>query len=315
MTLAFIKPSQVATHTRLWPRLVIPVFVALLLVAGRGAPAAEPIVHGQGLLWQIDREGVRPSYLFGTMHVTDEAVVTLPPAVAQAFARADSLTVEVILTPETPYRMLQAMVLRDGRSLDGILGGELFGRTAAVAARYGFDPAGLKGLKPWAAMTLVSLPLAELRRRAAGKEALDERLQAEARGRGLALHGLESIDEQIAVFDSLKEADQVAMLAAVVDFHGELAGLFEGMLEAYLARDTARILALSESQQGGFDPALVAAFNERVIFAHNNRMVARMTPRLAEGGSFIAVGALHLPGDRGIVSQLQDSGYRVTRLY
>ena len=313
MTLAFIKPSQVATHTRLWPRLVIPVFVALLLVAGRAAPAA--VVHGQGLLWQIDHEGVGPSYLFGTMHVTDDAVVTLPPAVAQAFARADSLTVEVILTPETPYRMLQAMVLRDGRSLDGILGGELFGRTAAVAAGYGFDPAVLKGLKPWAAMTLLSLPLAELQRRAAGKEALDERLQTEARGRGLVLHALESMDEQIAVFDGMKEADQVAMLAAVVDTNGELDGLFAGMLDAYLARDTARILALSETQQAGFDPALAEAFNEQVIFARNDRMVARMAPRLAEGGSFIAVGALHLPGARGIVSQLQDRGYRVTRLY
>ena len=44
-------------------------------------------------------------------------------------------------------------------------------------------------------------------------------------------------------------------------------------------------------------------------------MVERMAARLSEGKAFIAVGALHLPGDEGILNLLQRDGYRITRLY
>jgi hypothetical protein len=44
-------------------------------------------------------------------------------------------------------------------------------------------------------------------------------------------------------------------------------------------------------------------------------MVERLRPRLAEGGAFVAVGALHLPGEEGILRLLERQGYRVTRLY
>ena len=63
------------------------------------------------------------------------------------------------------------------------------------------------------------------------------------------------------------------------------------------------------------DVFVVQAFTEQLIDDRNDHMVERMLPRLAEGKAFIAVGALHLPGERGILKQLEDQGYRVTRVY
>ncbi len=300
---------------RFWLRLAVPMFAVLLVLAGRPVLAIETPVYGQGLLWQIESDGVRPSYLFGTMHVTDDDVVRLPAEVTQAFDRADSLTVEVVATPDTPYRMYQAMLLSDGRGLDQVIGAELFRRTAMVAARYQLDPRILRTFKPWAAMAMLSLPVAEVARQRAGEKALDDRLQLAAARRGMTMHSLETLEEQIAVFDGLSEANQVAMLASVIEFSDDLDSFFEQMLQAYLARDTAQILAISEAAQTGLDPSLVSAFTENLIYVRNDRMVKRMAARLAEGGSFIAVGALHLPGERGILRQLEQQGYRVTRLY
>ncbi len=92
--------------------------------------------------------------------------------------------------------------------------------------------------------------------------------------------------------------------------------LFEEMRGAYLDQHPARIFELMQAQQTGFDPALTETFTARLLDARNVRMAERMQPQLAEGGAFIAVGALHLPGESGILKLLlEDRGYQLTRLY
>ena len=308
-------PLPKSPNARLWRHLAVPVFAVLLVLAGRPALTTEGPVYGQGLLWQIEAEGAPPSYLFGTMHVTDDEVVSLPAEVVRAFDRAESLTVEVVSTPDAPYRMYQAMLLGDGRGLDQVVGMELFQRAAAVGVRYGLDPRILRTFKPWAAMAMLSVPVSEVMRQRSGEKALDDLLQVAASQRGMTMHSLETLEEQVAAFERLSEAEQVSMLAVVIELNEEVDAIYEDMRQAYLDRDTARILAISEAHQTGLDPALNDAFAEDLIYSRNDRMVRRMEARLSEGASFIAVGALHLPGERGILRQLEKQGYRVTRIY
>jgi len=61
--------------------------------------------------------------------------------------------------------------------------------------------------------------------------------------------------------------------------------------------------------------ALNEAFLERVLFLRNGRMTETILPRLQSGGAFVAVGALHLYGDRGVLARLREKGYRITRVY
>jgi uncharacterized protein YbaP (TraB family) len=109
-----------------------------------------------------------------------------------------------------------AMVLTDGRTLDGIVGPELFEQVTEVGAGYGLQPQQLKLFKPWVLMAMFSLPPTEMANVAQGGKSLDEVLQIEAAARGTAVHGLESAEEQIAVLQSPSEADQVALLREVV---------------------------------------------------------------------------------------------------
>lgn len=286
-----------------------------LLALGRPALAGAEIPYGNGLLWQIDGAGPEPSYLFGTMHSADEDVTRLAPAVREAFSQAQSLTLEVIMTPEAQMNLAMSMALTDGRTLDQVLGPDLFQRTVTAGRPYGFGQQQLRLFKPWAVMTLLSLPPSEVRRQAAGRKALDQLLQDDAGQRGVPLHSLEEIEEQISLFNDMAEDDQVAMLDATVEQSGQVEGLFEEMRSAYLNQHPARIFELMQAQQTGFNPELVQVFTDRFLDERNDRMVARMQDRLAEGGAFIAVGALHLPGERGILHQLEERGYRLTRLY
>lgn len=286
-----------------------------LMGLGRPAPADSQMPYGQGLLWQIDGAGPAPSYLFGTMHSADEEVTSLAPPVLDAFARAQSLSLEVIMTPEAQMSLAMAMMLSDGRTLDEVLGPDLFQRAVAAGRPYGFGQTQLRLFKPWAIMTLFSLPPSEVKRQAAGEKALDHRLQEAATERGLALHGLEQIDEQISLFNDMAEADQIAMLDSTISQSDQVELMFEKMRNAYLAQEPAAIFELMQAQQTGFDPELVETFTTNLLDTRNTRMVERMQPRLAEGGAFVAVGALHLPGENGILKQLEDQGYRLTRLY
>ncbi|MEE8274735.1 MAG: TraB/GumN family protein [Alphaproteobacteria bacterium] len=286
----------------------------LVLLSGQSAPA-ETLLHGEGLLWRIERPGLAPSYLFGTIHATDERVRELPRPVADAIAATDSLTLEMVITDDVMAELAERMVISDGRLLDEILGLELFAQTAAVGARYGIPEVGLKLVRPWSVWMLFSFPPEEIARQAAGEPALDVMLQADAMSQDKPVYGLENMDEQLALFEGLSESEHIAILTSVVAANGEIGDMFERLIRDYLARDLNAIRAFFFEQTAPADAELVELITERFINVRNELMASRMAPRLAEGDSFIAVGALHLPGERGVLHLLELQGYQIFRVY
>lgn len=300
---------------RRFPRLLASALLLGLALVPRQAVAAEALLHGEGLLWKIERSDVAPSYLFGTYHTTDEQVHDLPRPVAEALAATDSLALEVVSTDDKEARAGRRMVIRDGHLLNEILGSDFFAQVVATGARYGLPEAGLKRLKPWAVWVIISFPPGEVARMAAGYPTLDEALEAEAMARGIPVYGLESLDEQLDAFDGLSENDQIAMLKIALRDNAAVEEMTERLTRFYLARDLSGIHALMIEQMAGADTDLVEMLVDRFIDARNELMVSRMAARLAEGNAFIAVGALHLPGERGILHLLELQGYTVIRVY
>jgi hypothetical protein len=146
---------------------------------------------------------------------------------------------------------------------------------------------------------------------------LDFMLQRMAVTQGKALHYLESVDEQVGAFENMPEQEQLTLLRHAVETHHELQAQTEKLLQAYLARDLALMWQLGESDvvmRPELRP-LKQVFDQRLLYDRNTRMAARMQPQLKSGGAFIAVGALHLYGNRGLLSLLVRDGYRVSRVY
>jgi hypothetical protein len=284
-----------------------------LLIAPATEGAETPF--GKGLLWRIERSSAPASHVFGTIHLTDPRVTELPAPVAAAFDKSRKLAMEVVLEDDMPVRMARFMTLGRGRTLDEVLGNELFLRLIVVTETYGIPEPALRRLKPWAAMTVIAVPREEQERRAAGRLALDLVLDARARQRAMPVIGLEKLEEQLAVFDGLPEADQVALLRQVVDTHGELAAVSGEMIGYYLKRDIGGLLDWMARKSAGDDPRLRRIFLDRLLIGRNQNMSARAEPLFAEGGAFVAVGAGHLPGGKGLLSLLSARGYRITRVY
>lgn len=292
---------------------MLVVGVALPLATGWQALAADSMPYGSGLLWKIERAGVEASHVFGTIHSTDKRVHRLPKPVDSAIRAAKSLILEVARTDDMPIRMARLMMLHDGRRL--ILGAELFGRFAKIARRYGLPANVLQRIKPWAALITISLPPTEKARQAAGRLPLDLALGARAQRRGIPVFGLETVEEQLGLFEGLPEADQISMLAAAVRANAKLGPMFEHMIQTYLERDLEGLMTWAIEQTAGGNARHREIFEIRFLERRNRLMADRLRSRLEAGGAFVAVGAAHLPGETGLLSLLAGRGYRVERVY
>ena len=288
---------------------IAAVFVVLAVLAVVPAGAAERF--GEGLLWRIDGKGAPASHVFGTIHLSDKRVTTLPPAVAREFNQSRSLTIEAGPDLSNLAALANRMIYTDGRDLPGVAGDELFKRTAALVVGLGLPEQMVRIFKPWAVALLLSAPQQD------PTSVLDYVLARTAQEQGKTVLELESMDEQASVFESMSEADQVALLRHAVNNYERLPQLVERLIQSYLKRDLAAMARISQESGGGGEDAvrLYEEFARRLIYERNTRMVTRMEAHLGQGGAFVAIGALHLHGDRGVLSQLERRGWRVTRVY
>ena len=265
----------------------------------------------RGLLWRVERPGVQANYLFGTIHLADSRVTTLPGAVKQPFDAARSFTMEVALDAAGVATLAARMVFNDGRNLPGVAGESLFDRVVPLLEQRGLPRAFAGTLKPWAAMLMISLPPQ------APDDVLDvllSRLAAEQRKRE---YFLETVEEQVAGFEEMSTGEQVALLRHAVETQADLPSLNRKLLDAYLQRNLALMWQVNESEVVKRPDlrALNDVFVQRLVYDRNARMAQRMQQQLGQGGAFVAVGALHLYGDRGVLSLLARSGWQVTRIY
>jgi uncharacterized protein YbaP (TraB family) len=120
------------------------------------------------------------------------------------------------------------------------------------------------------------------------------------------------MEEQIGIFDTMSEEDQIALLRETLDAQPQMPALFEDLIRAYLAQDLDALMARSERYLQDGDPRLAALFREAAVDSRNRRMAERLEPLLDQGGWFVAVGALHLAGEGGILHLLEERGYQIT---
>lgn len=263
----------------------------------------------RGLLWEISKPGMVPGYLFGTIHSEAPAVLRLDGAVQRVLDDASRVVLEVQMDRDAMIYTSAAMLMTDGRLLSTILDGDLFAQAATAMQARGIPELVMERMKPWAvAMTLAMPP-------AVTGEVLDLKLYQFALENNKPVYGLETIREQLDVFEGLPLNDQVALLKDAVEQFTDIDALHAELLAAYLSRDLATLEALNEVSMQTGDQRLARDFQQRLILDRNRRMAERMQEHLEAGGAFIAVGALHLPGEQGLLELLEQRGYSVRVVY
>jgi uncharacterized protein YbaP (TraB family) len=314
---AFALPAAAATACRgqdLMPRLAAeqPALHKEILDAGAATP------NGDALLWRIEKAGVQPSWLYGTIHLTDDRLTTFKPAVTSAIQSARVVALEVAdLSREALAQAMgrSAQLLIDpAGGIDKVLSGDELQVARRVLEEAGLPYQLLGMVRPWFVYTLLAVPACERARAAAGLKALDSRIGELAKSRGTPVVGLETVEDQLRAMAGISADEQANLLRASVKMVSRIDDLTETLVTLYLQEKIGLVwpLNLALAREANLSSDSFRGFESTVLIGRNYRMRDALLPMLAHGGVFAAVGALHLVGNEGLVSLLRQSGYTVT---
>lgn len=282
--------------------------LALLLLAALGLIFAAPQSHADddaGLFWSFSGPAGQKGYLLGTIHSEDPRVLGFTPEFLEALSGSDIFAMELVPDMNTLARLADYMHLPGDQSLAGIIGQERFEAVALALQSYGVPAEQVARMKPWAAMMTLSVPPPET------GLFMDFSLSLRAAGNGLKVIGLETLEQQLAFLEDMPEQQELLLLDHAVDEFSYVAAVHEQMVATYLIGSLDKLYEFSMQQMESLDSEAQAYFFDEGIDARNHRMLEVLMPSLAQGKVFVAVGALHLPGVEGLISLLQQQGFRL----
>lgn len=288
---------------------------ALLWIACASVPP--PVETGQLLLWEVarsDGSGGR-AHVMGSVHLSDDEIA-FDPAVEHALSGAQTLVLEVAPEELDPARMseLTAQVgfLEDGRTLEDLVTPGTWELLEDRIEREGLPRDLVLRMEPW--LVGLTLQLVAFEKRGFDPErGVETSLARSARASGKSIVGLETAAAQISALDGLPIATQELMLRSVLEGDEDADAGMSLLLDAWRKGDTARIEA--EVFAGIDEFPELAPFFEAIYFERNREMASGIARIVDAGGrSFVAVGAAHVVGDRGVPSLLAARGYLVRRL-
>jgi uncharacterized protein len=303
-------------------KLILTVFLCLFGLDGLQAKElissqCEPLVesnlpvevlrHPHGLLWSISKEGLKKSYLFGTIHVSDKDVTTLPRVVDKALHDSEQFVMEALPDPEQMTAFSRTMFFHDGQLLSNFVDAPVYEETKKILYAYGLGSNAVSLMRPWAAFLLMNYPPDE-------GEALDLVLLTLAKQNGASVAGLETLKEQGELFSDLNLQEQVKLLTDTVCHYAIVEEDFVAMKAFYLKRDLAGLYNYAQRYSMSEKP-VYKKLMKKLIDDRNKSMANRMQAMLKKGSAFIAIGSMHLVGKTGVLSLLEKQGYKVTVVY
>lgn len=292
------------------------------LIASRGGSqiaAQEKLEKAvEPMLWEI--VGDTPSYLFGTIHITDSRCTTLHPEAQEAFENADMLYIET--APKDQFRQLSAITMAD-KKLEDVLSEELIERINKqlkdINGALSTDALPAFKVYAWA----IVLPSLEAQMKNPTAEILDMKLVSMAQGAGMDIGGLEDPATQLTGMDALSAEEQIAFLVdsldsmedddeTEVDPEAELA-------ELYLSGNVDKIeeFFTEEMQAGELEDALIEKIMTAMLYDRNKRIAKKIADAMKESPDtsfFFAAGTAHYVGDKSVQAYLKEMGIEVRRV-
>lgn len=275
---------------------------------------ASKVENGQSIFWKIEKSGLKPSWLFGTFHSSDQRILKLPAEFHDAFDNIDTLVLELkeISQPNTIAMELlkhpELTLLPAEKPLDHILPADETAQMAAGLAKKGIPITSVLRMRPW--FIYISLLTCSAPQNAKGEYVLDRQLAVLAENNGADVEGLETPFEQFQAMADLPDDLTMKGLLDVFKLPYSMNDVTETLVDLYLTGNSGLMKAFADDLSD--DKTLDIAFNKRIVTDRNEVMAKRILPYLEQGNVMMAVGALHLPGDQGVVELLRKQGFTLT---
>lgn len=270
------------------------------------------------ILYRVSGNGAKgDSYIFGTHHIAPMSMLDSVPGLRQALGEVAAVCGELdmlqLQTPEAqgvimsygmaPRDSLLTMVLTPEQtdSVNSVFAKYSEGQlTDAVEQMAMLKPA-MVGLQISALESMVAFPEFD------SSQQLDTTIQTIAREEGKTVLALETVEQQMELVlgGSISRQAERLMEAIAADMSGKAIEIAKKIADAYIEQDVDEIGVImvdeSEDEEAG----------NRIIYLRNANWAGQLPAIFAENPTFVAVGAAHLPGEKGLLQLLREQGYTV----
>ncbi len=292
-------------------------FVLLAFLAAAHAQQAQQAAPAQPkarrfLMWKA-ASPTTTVYLVGAIHVGDSSMYPLPKEVESAFAAAKVLAVEINIKNADQAKMLGLIQKYGLYTGDDSLSKHLSKDTQAAlddyCTKHNVPRQGMEQLKPW----VVAVTFTAMAWQQAGEDpsmGIDVHFLDESKP-PQRIDELETMESQLAIFAEATEEEQQSMLAAVLKQGDKIKDLIKRAHAAYSSGDPDALQKVMDEQ----DDLGSKSLEKKLLDDRNVAMTAKMDEYLkGKEPIFVVVGAAHIIGEKGIVKQLRDKGYKVDQV-
>ena len=256
------------------------------------------------LLWEITGNGLsQSSYLFGTMHILCAEDARLSDNLKRIIKDADQIYFEIDM--DNMMEMLGALKylkMNDNKKLSDLLTSEEYQRVKKyfAANKSPMPFALMESFKPFFISSLIS----EQKMACEVKEGMEQAIIRESKQYNKEIKGLESVAFQASVFDSIPYEQQAKELVKSIDSLDKNSALAQELLAVYKSQDLKKIEELTSREEGG-----ISAFMDLLLYNRNTDWAQKMNGIMQSKNVLFAVGAAHLPGEKGVINLLRKRGF------
>ena len=258
------------------------------------------------LLWKIEGQGIpNGSYIFGSMHLIEKEYFLFPDKLEKLVKKSDQLVMEIAGMPSQSEAM-EMVMLKEGTFFDYFTKEQTDSIIQWAQAEMNLSEPAFRStmtkMKPFVVVQMAT------QMQFMGKtESYELTFEKIARENDIVIKGLETVTQQMAIFDDLTNAQQTEMVMDGIRNEDKSLELIQNMQKMYV-RQNVDSLYLMIQQEGGVLSDEQASF----LDSRNKNWVPQIKELIAEKKTFIAVGAGHLGGPNGVLRLLEKEGYTLT---
>lgn len=276
----------------------------------------------QGLFWKATK-GQQTITLAGTFHLDDPRLDPITESLTPHLLAATTLMVEA--GPEEERQLKNAiatspdLLVLSSTTLPELLSDEDWKRLSKALNDRGFPSLIAAKLQPWYVSAMLGIPGC-LNIKSAKPMGLDARLIQKATEAQIPIQPLEPFDTVFRIFQSIPLQDQIEMIRYDLEFEANGADLFSTIKNLYFQEKIWAIWELQQmqSEESGLKTdetvAMEQLTEQTLLTSRNAQWIPELERAASTGPVFAAFGALHLPGEDGVLYLLKTAGWTITPL-
>ena len=281
---------------------------AMICTAGLTA-SSQSNISTNTLLWRISGNNLsKPSYLFGTIHLLCANDIELSETLKTAIKETDKVYLE--LDMDNLFEMMQAvqkMKMRNDTTLSDLLSESDYKKVKAFfTSKSSMIPFSiLETYKPMLAASMIMQTSTDCD----NAISMEQIIMQQAKQDRKEIKGMETMTYQLSIFDSIPYEVQAKQLLAFItenDTEDKASKEYEEMASAYRNQELNKLEMLINKEEFG-----VGNFADLLLYNRNRNWVVSMGKIFSANSAVIAVGAGHLPGEKGVINLLRKAGYKV----